>query len=276
VPDHESTKEIIGMKLFIAMLVACPLVAHTLGMTEGIFANQQGAVSQSGSPSEELSKADQLNAEVVKLFAEKEYDKAMVLAQQVLEIREKIFGPDHLMVALSLQNVAELLIAKKKQKEAADVYRRSLTIYEKASGGNDPKLIESLGRYICLLATIGRSDERKDVQKRLFKLENGFDESIGASMQSSKMDERMQGRAVSLPRPDYAVEARASRVSGSVVMKVKVNELGKVIDVKSICGHPLLVKGSEAAIWRARFEPAVVKGQPVQFTSNVIYSFIVQ
>jgi len=264
------------MKLFLAMVVACPLVAHTLWMTESIFANQQEVASQSGSPSQELSKADQLNAEVVKLFAEKEYDKALILAKQVLEIREKILGPNHLMVALSLQNVAELLIAKKKQKEAADVYRRSLTIYEKASSGNDPKLIESLGRYICLLTTMGRSDEIKDVRISLFKLENGFDESLSVSGQSSKLSGSMQGRALSLPRPDYPAEARANRVSGSVVMKVRVNEAGQVIELKSICGHPLLIKGSEPAVWRARFEPAVIKGQPVQFTSTVIYNFIHQ
>lgn len=264
------------MKLFLAMLVACPLVAHTLAITESIFSNRQEAAPQSGSSSQELSKADQLHAEVVKLFAEKEYDKALVLAKQVLEIREKTLGPDHLMIALSLQNVAELLIAKKKQKEAADVYRRSLTIYEKASSGNDPKLIESLGRYICLLTTIGRSDEIKDVRKRLFKLENGFDESMSVSGQSSKVDGSMQGRALSLPKPDYSAEARTNRLSGSVVMKVRVNEAGKVIELKSLCGHPFLVKGSEPAVWRARFEPAVIKGQPVQFTSTVIYNFIHQ
>ncbi len=263
------------MKLFLAMLVACLLVAHTLGMTEKVVANRQDA-SQSSSPSQELSKADQLHAEVVKLFAEQEYDKALVLAKQILEIREKILGPDHLMVALSLQNVAELLIAKRKQKEAADVYRRSLSIYEKASRGNDPKVIESFGRYICLLTTMGRTDEIKEVRKSLFKLENGFDESVSVSGQSSKLSGSMQGRALSLPRPDYSAEARANRVSGSVVMKVRVNEAGHVIELRSICGHPLLIKGSESAVWRARFEPAVIKGQPVQFTSTVIYNFIHQ
>jgi TonB family protein len=251
-------------------------MASPVGITERVFSNQQKVASQGGSSSQELSTADQLQAEVVRLFAEKEYDKALVLAKQVLEIRERILGPDHLAVAPSLQNVAELLIAKKKHKEAADVYRRSLIIYEKASSVNDPKVIESFGRYICLLTTIGRKDEIVDVRKRLFKLENGFDESVGVSGQGSKVDGIMQGRALSLPHPEYSAEARANRVSGSVVMKVRVNEVGKVIELKSICGHPLLVKASESAVWRARFEPAVIKGQPVPFTSTVIYNFIQQ
>jgi TonB family protein len=124
-----------------------------------------------------------------------------------------------------------------------------------------------------LLTTIGRSDEIEDVRKSLFKLENGFDESVSVSGQSSNLSGSLQGRALSLPRPDYSAEARADRASGSVVMKVRVSEAGQVIELKSICGHPLLIKGSEPAVSRARFEPAVINGQPVQFTSTVIYNF---
>lgn len=262
------------MKLFLAMFAACLLGAHTQGMIESTFANRQEPTLQTGGPAEQLSKADQLHAEVVKLFAEQDYDKGLILAKQALEIREKVLGPHHLTVALSLRNIAELLIAKRKPREAADFYRRSLIIYEKASSGNDPQLIESLGRYICLLTTIGKSDEIRDVQKRLFKLENGFDESISVSGQSSKENGKIQGRALALPKPDYPAEAKATRLSGSVVMKIRVDEAGKVIELKTLCGHPLLVKGSEPAIWRARFEPAVINGRPLQFISIIIYSFV--
>jgi TonB family protein len=263
------------MKLFLATLAAFLLGTNPV-MTESIFAICQEAASQSSSASEQLSKAEQQQAELVKLFIAQEYDKGLVLAKQILETREKVLGPDHSLVALSLQNIAELLIAKKKQKEAADFYRRSLAIYEKATSGNEPILIESLGRYICVLTTLGKSDEIKDARKRLFKIENGFDEFMSASGQSSKVAAGTQGRALSLPRPDYSAEARANRISGSVVMKIRVDETGKVIEVKSLCGHPLLIRGSESAVWRARFEPAVINGRPVKFVSTIIYNFVHQ
>lgn len=269
-------EEMISMKLFLAMLLACSWGAHTQGITVSIFANRQEAASQTSSASEQLSKAEQLQVELVKLFIKQEYDKGLVLAKQILEIREKVLGPDHQMVALSFQNIAELLVAKKKLKEAADFYRRSLAIYEKASRGNEPILIEALGRYICLLTTIETRDEIKDARKRLFKVENGFDEFTGVSEENSKVDAGTQGRALSLPRPDYSAEARANRISGSVVMKIRVDETGKVIEVKSLCGHPLLVRGSEPAVWRARFEPAVINGRPVKFVSTIIYKFVHQ
>jgi TonB family protein len=259
------------MQQYLAVLLACHLVAHSFGMTENNSSNQQEAAAQRDIPSPELSKVDQLQAEVVRLFKEKQYDKALVLANQILEIREKILGPDHLMVAFSLQDIAEILVARKKLKEAAEAYRRCLTIYEKATGVNNPQLNDSIGRYICLLTMMGKSDEITDVRTRLFKLENGFDESVSGSGQSSK--KFFQGRAVSLPKPDYPEEAKWSRISGSVVMKVKVNEAGEVMELKALCGPRVLVKGSETAVWKARFEPAVINGQRVQFTSTIIYKF---
>ena len=57
-------------------------------------------------------------------------------------------------------------------------------------------------------------------------------------------------------------------------MKIRVDEAGKVSELKSLCGHPLLVKGSEPAVWRARFQPAVINGRPVQFISTIIYNFV--
>lgn len=254
------------MNLFLALLLICLPGTHTPGITETIFTNQQEASAQSGSTSEQLLKADQLHAEMLKLFLKQENEKALVLAKQVLEIREKALGPDHPTVALSLQNVAELLVARKKLKEAADIYRHSMAIYEKASE-YELFLIDSLGRYICLLTTIGKNDEIKDARKRLFKIENGFDEFTSVSDPNAKVDRNIQGRALSIPRPDYSAEARANRISGSVVMKIRVNEAGTVIETKSLCGHPLLVRGSEPAVWKARFEPAVVNGRPARLTS---------
>lgn len=259
------------MRQFVAILLASHLLAHSFGTKENISFDQQEAAAQRDISSSELARADQLQAEVVRFFKEKQYEKAQALANQILEIREKSLGPDHPMVAVSLQNIAEILIARKKLKEAADVYRRCLTIYEKTSDVNNPQLIDSIGRYMCLLTTLGKRDEITDVRKRLFKLENGFDESVSGSGQTSK--EFFQGRALRLPKPDYPEEAKLNRISGSVVMKVKVNEAGEVIELKSLCGPLIFVRGSEASVWKARFEPAVINGRRVQFTSTIIYRF---
>jgi TonB family protein len=83
----------------------------------------------------------------------------------------------------------------------------------------------------------------------------------------------INGKALSLPRPDYPATARSARASGVVQVLVTVDETGKVIAARAITGHPLLRDGAESAARRARFSPAIVAGQPVKITGTIIYSF---
>ncbi len=83
------------------------------------------------------------------------------------------------------------------------------------------------------------------------------------------------GKIVHMPRPDYLPEAKQAGISGSVVFKITVDETGKVIAVKSLCGHPLLVKGAEASITQARYKPTIIAGQPVKVIGFAIYNFVI-
>ena len=264
------------MKLCRTISVASLFLLCSLVAARNTSANEQDMRKQSGSQSQELAKADQLNAEVLKLYREGKYVEAFPLATQVLEIREKALGPDHLLVGVALQNLAELFIARKKQREAIEAYRRSLAIQEKSSGVNDPQFTTLLERYLCVLAASDRKDEMNRVRERLFRLENNLseDESGDSSSKGSKADKPTPGKAVSLPVPSYLPQAKEQRVSGSVVMKVRLDETGKVIELKALCGNPLLIEGTEPAAWKARFVPLVVAGQPLKSTNFVVYRFV--
>jgi TonB family protein len=83
----------------------------------------------------------------------------------------------------------------------------------------------------------------------------------------------VNGKALSLPRPEYPSMARGARASGSVSVFVTIDETGKVIAARAIKGHPLLREVSEAAAKQARFTPTMVAGQPVKVTGIIIYNF---
>jgi TonB family protein len=83
----------------------------------------------------------------------------------------------------------------------------------------------------------------------------------------------VNGKALSLPRPEYPSMARGARASGSVSVFVTIDETGKVIAARAIKGHPLLREVSEAAAKQARFTPTMVSGQPVKVTGTIIYNF---
>lgn len=268
------------MKLKVMIIIGLLITssARATDESKGVLRDQQDSASQSAAQSPELAEAEQLNAQVIKLYNEGKYDKALPLAERVLAIREKSLGSDHVLVATALRNLAELLSAKGKRKEAKSTFQRFITTYEKALAANDPKIAEALDHYVCLLVGSGETEEALEVQKRLYKVENGFDYDESANLPGKKLalGGLMARRLISSPRRSYPAEAKSARVTGSVVMKIRVDEAGKVVSVKTLCGHPILAKASEESILGAIYAPTVVAGKPVKVTGVAIYRFYIE
>jgi TonB family protein len=84
----------------------------------------------------------------------------------------------------------------------------------------------------------------------------------------------LNGRATNLVAPVYPAEARAAKVSGTVQVKVVIDENGKVIWVRAISGHPLFRQACEDAAWQSTFPPTKLSGQPVKVTGIIQYNFV--
>jgi len=65
---------------------------------------------------------------------------SLIWGLQVLDIREKELGADHVDVAASLNNIAVLLKTSGQFEEAEEMYNRSIAIKEKALGPNHPQV----------------------------------------------------------------------------------------------------------------------------------------
>ena len=85
--------------------------------------------------------------------------------------------------------------------------------------------------------------------------------------------EVLNGRALELPKPAYPALARAARASGTVRVKVLIDEQGKVSAARAIDGHPLLQPVSVAAARQARFTPTLLEGEPIKVTGVIQYNF---
>jgi protein TonB len=60
-----------------------------------------------------------------------------------------------------------------------------------------------------------------------------------------------------------------------VVVKVEIDEKGKVLSAKDICqGPPFLTEASIEAARNARFSPTLLNGQPIKVTGVIQYNFI--
>ncbi len=91
-----------------------------------------------------LAEAQRLNEQVLQLLQQGEYATAIPLAQQALEILEKVFGEEHPNVAQSLNNLGLLYNNQGEYAKAEPLYLRSLEILEKVFGEEHPNVAQSL------------------------------------------------------------------------------------------------------------------------------------
>ena len=89
-----------------------------------------------------------------------------------------------------------------------------------------------------------------------------------------------KGRAgvqiIEKPQPAYPPNARGKRIPGKVVVRVVINEEGKVMAAQVVSGHPLLHPSAVKAASNARFSPTLLSGQPVKVSGVITYNFVLQ
>lgn len=81
------------------------------------------------------------------------------------------------------------------------------------------------------------------------------------------------GKAVSKPAPVYPAIAKAAGVQGLVSVQVLIDEQGRVISAKVTNGHPLLQQAAVQAVYKWKFAPTLLSGQPVKVTGVVSCNF---
>jgi TonB family protein len=83
----------------------------------------------------------------------------------------------------------------------------------------------------------------------------------------------LNGKAISLPQPEYPAEARAAGAAGAVAIQVTVDEQGTVISAQAVSGHPTLQQAAVNAALQARFTPTSLMGEPVKVSGVIVYNF---
>lgn len=106
---------------------------------------------------------------------------------------------------------------------------------------------------------------------------------FGSSICQEKMDDIvnkkilisgiLNGKATSLPAPQYPNEARRNKVQGMVFVRITVDESGKVISAEAIEGRSELHQAAEKAAEKAKFKPAILDGKPTKVIGILQYRF---
>jgi len=84
----------------------------------------------------------------------------------------------------------------------------------------------------------------------------------------------LNGRALNKIKPAYPAAAHAAGASGTVEVRIVIDETGKVIWARAISGHSQLRQAAEDAAWQTKFPPTILSGQPVRTTGLMLYNFV--
>lgn len=84
----------------------------------------------------------------------------------------------------------------------------------------------------------------------------------------------INGKAISLPKPDYPRAAKAVKASGTISVKVIIDEEGNVVEAKGEGGHPLLQEAAEKAALEAKFTPTLIDGKKIKVSGIINYNFV--
>ena len=101
----------------------------------------------------------------------------------------------------------------------------------------------------------------------------------------------LNGKAISLPKPEYPAEARAAGLEGMVYVDVVIDETGAVISAVAATeprkmhrsdrdssevppADPILREAAEKAALEAKFSPTLLGGVPVKVAGTVVYNFV--
>lgn len=86
----------------------------------------------------------------------------------------------------------------------------------------------------------------------------------------------LNGKAISLPTPEYPAIARQAQASGAVSVQITVDEEGNVVSANAVSGHPLLRAAAVTAARQAKFSGTKVNGEAVKVSGVLTYFFTMQ
>jgi TonB family protein len=210
-------------------------------------------------------------------FRRGNYDTAEELSRRVVALAEAKYGADHIETARAWVNVAETHRLRGEVKKAEEDYARVLGAAEKTKPAAIPHdVTQALANYLGVLYARGLDDD--PTIERINKLLVAVGAEAPPSSRETIKGGVLNGHLVYNPSPAYPPEARQARAQGTVIVRVLVDEMGKVINAEAMGDNfnSALRRAAERAAWRARFTPTLLSGVPVKVTGTITYNFVLQ
>ena len=202
-------------------------------------------------------------------LATRDYDKAIKTYERLLVIQEEQLGPENIQVADTLYGMGESYRLRRNYDLALSAYKRSLMIYGRESGVKAPAFERASIGMRCLAYESKSADTSEELE--------AIRKQFAPPGEQPRVKSLLNGKALSLPRPEYPMGVLGPRASGTITVFVEINEEGKVTSARDVCyGPPDLTAATLKAVLKARFTPTILDGKPIKVTGFIQYNFVVQ
>jgi TonB family protein len=199
---------------------------------------------------------------------------------RAFEIADTKIGKDSKEGLSCALNAASGYAREKNYEKANEFYLKSYRLAWK-NYGKDAKEIEQISdSRTCVLQPSINS--KKDLEKKFSEATAKlFTEIFGDEPKTEKSETSINGgvingKAISLPKPEYPQEVRNKRLQGTISIRVLIDEQGNIIEAKSMCGKGYLETASEEAAKKAKFSPTYLSGKAVKVSGIIVYRFVAQ
>jgi protein TonB len=81
-------------------------------------------------------------------------------------------------------------------------------------------------------------------------------------------------RIIAQPNPIYPALARQARIQGKVMLHAIIDKDGRVSQLETISGHPLLIQAALAAVQNWRYQPTILNQEPVEVDTTIEVNFV--
>ncbi|MEY3401369.1 MAG: hypothetical protein RLZZ86_984 [Cyanobacteriota bacterium] len=151
------------------------LITALLGITGLMVVMPKLSMGQVNPPttttqSEELAEVERLEKQMDKLYKQGRYSEAIPLAERVLAMRKRLLNPEHIDVATSLNNLAELYTSQGRYAEAEPLYHQALEMIKRLFGQEHPRVATSLNNLALLYAKQGRYMEAEPLYRQALNM----------------------------------------------------------------------------------------------------------
>lgn len=216
------------------------------------------------------------------LTLDKKQDEAEPFFTEAIANAEQTFGKETKETLPALTSLTVFYIYTKQYDKAEDVFLKRFlieSIYQRKKMGDG--IGEVSDDLVCYMSQNFKGENHMARSKAFHERENlqralrFGDEPHGLSKPKDSIKGGViNGKAISLPKPQYPGSARSLGASGTVSVKVVIDEQGNVTSAKAFCGDRIFFPVTEAAARQARFSTTSLSGVPVKVSGIITYNFV--